>query len=159
MPVPLLLEILRHGHADPADTGGDAGRPLSAAGRRAVADLAAKLANDGWRADRIFSSPLLRARQTAEIVRGASPHAPAIEPLDELRPEWEPSDLLVALEARKAVEGRVLLVSHQPLAGRLAALLTGAVQPFKPGTLVGIECETGLGAMRGRVTRVIDPGD
>ena len=159
MPVPLLLEILRHGHAEPAETGGDAGRPLSAAGRQAVTDLAARLASEGWRADRIVSSPLLRARQTAEIVRGASPRAPAIEPLDELLPEWEPSDLLETLESRAATEGRVLLVSHQPLAGRLAALLTGTVQPFKPGTLVGIECETRPGAMRGRVTRVIDPGD
>jgi phosphohistidine phosphatase len=119
--------------------------------------LAGRLASEGWRPDRIFSSPLPRARQTAEIVRGAAPHAPAIEPLDELLPEWEPSELLATLEERDAAEGRVLLVSHQPLAGRLAALLTGGVMPFKPGTLVGIECEKGTGRMRGRVIRVIDP--
>lgn len=156
--MPLLLEILRHGHAEPSEAGGDAGRPLSAAGRRAMTGLAARLAGEGWRTDRIFSSPLLRARQTAGIVRGAMPHAPAIEPLDELLPEWDPSDLLATLEARDAMEGRVLLVSHQPLAGRLAALLTGGVVPFRPGTLVGIECEKGPGATRGRVARVIDPG-
>ena len=154
--MPLVLDILRHGAAEAAGAAGDSARPLSAAGRRVVSALAATLANEGWRPDRIFTSPMLRARQTAEIVRGASP-APAIERLDALLPESEPSDVLAALNAHGAVAGHALLVTHQPLAGRLASHLTGATPAFPPGTLVRIELADGPGARRGRVVRAIEP--
>jgi len=152
--VPLVLDVLRHGEAEPAGPAGDAGRALSTAGIRAMAELAERLAAENWRPDRIFSSPLMRARQTAEIVRGAAPGAPAIELLDELLAESEPVDALAALEAIGAGDGHVLLVTHQPLAGRLAARLTGEETPFRAGTLVRIEA----GADGGRVIRSIHPG-
>ena len=155
--MPLVLDVLRHGEAEPAGAAGDSARALSRAGRRAVGALAADLTAEIRRPDRIFSSPMLRARQTAEIVRDAAPGAPAIEPLDELLPESEPSDVLLALEAQGAVAGYALLVTHQPLAGRLAALITGEAPTFKPGTLVRIECAAGPGPGRGRVIRVIEP--
>jgi phosphohistidine phosphatase len=119
-------------------------------------ELAASLVNEGWRPDRIFSSPLLRARQTAEIVREGT-SAPQVDELDELLAEGEPAEVLAALRAHGAVTGHVLLVTHQPLAGRLAGLLTGEEPGFSPGTLVRIECATGLGPGRGRVIYVIDP--
>jgi phosphohistidine phosphatase len=156
--VPLVLEILRHGEAQPSGSGGDAARPLSPAGRRVIAALAAGLAIEGWVPKRILSSPILRARQTAQIVRDATPRAPAIEPLEELLPEGRPSDVLAALGAHQANTGHVLLVTHQPLAGRLAALLTGAAQAFRPGTLVRIDCDAEPGAGRGRLIRTIEPG-
>ena len=156
--MPIVLEILRHGEAEPAGQGGDAARPLSPVGRRAVAALAAALAREGAGPKRIVASPILRARQTAEIVRDATPGALAVEPLDELLPEREPSVVLAALEAHDAFDGRVLLVTHQPLAGRLAALLTGDAPGFRPGTLVRIECAAGPGAGRGRLVRTIEPG-
>lgn len=155
--MPFVLEILRHGEAEPPGPRGDSARPLSPAGRRTVGALAASLAEEGWRADRIFSSPMLRARQTAEIVRGAVTPAPATERLRELLPESEPADVIAALEARGAALGHVLLVTHQPLAGRLAAHLTGATPPFRPGTLVEIEFAAEPGQGRGRVLRAIEP--
>lgn len=155
--MPLVLEILRHGEAEPSGAAGDAARPLSPAGRRAVAALAAGLALEGWQPGRIFSSPILRARQTAEIVREATPGAPAIEPMEELLPERDPSDVLQALKAQSAITGDVLLVAHQPLAGRLAALLTGDAPAFRPGTLVRIECAAAPGAGRGRLIRTVEP--
>ena len=155
--MPLVLAILRHGEAEPPAARGDAARPLSPAGRRAVGALAAGLAREGWRPDRILSSPMLRARQTAEIVRGAAPRAPAIEPLDELLPESEPADVVAALDAHDVAAGVVLLVTHQPLAGRLAAHLSGVTPPFRPGTLVSIEFAAGPGAGRGRWVRTIEP--
>jgi phosphohistidine phosphatase len=155
--VPLLLDVLRHGEAESAGPGGDASRALSPAGRRAMTELAASLMTEGWRADRIFSSPLLRARQTAEIVREGTSAAPGIDQLDELLAEGEPAEVLAALRAHHAVTGHVLLVTHQPLAGRLAGLLTVEEPGFSPGTLVRIECATGLGPGRGRVIHVIEP--
>lgn len=156
-PVPFLLDVLRHGAAEPAGPRGDAARALSPAGRRAVADLAASLVREGWRPDRIFSSPLLRALETAEIMRGAIPGAPEIEKLDELLAETEPPEVLEALQAHAVSGGHVLLVTHQPLAGRLSALLTGDEPGFSPGTLVRIECPEGLAPSRGRVIRAIEP--
>lgn len=155
--MPLVLEILRHGEAEPAGAAGDAARPLSPTGRRAVTALAAGLAMEGGRPGRIFSSPILRARQTAEIVRDAMPRAPAIEPMEELLPERDPSDVLRALEAQGAITGDVLLVTHQPLAGRLAALLTGDAPALRPGTLVRIECAAGVGPGSGRLIRTVEP--
>ena len=155
--MPLVLEILRHGEAEPAGAKGDSARRLSLAGRGTVGALAASLAQEGWRPDRIYSSPMLRALETAEIVRGAMPQAPAIEHLDELLPESEPGAVLEALDARGAAAGHVLLVTHQPLAGRLAGHLAGAMPSFRPGTLVRIDIEARPGAGRGRVVRAIDP--
>jgi phosphohistidine phosphatase len=155
-PVPLLLDVLRHGEAEPADLRGDAARALTRAGRRAVTELTQSLASEGWRPDRILSSPLLRARETAEIVRSGIPDAPEIEELNELLAETEPADALAALQAVNAANGHVLLVTHQPLAGRLAALLTSDAPGFSPGTLVRIEC-AGLRPNRGRVIRTIEP--
>jgi phosphohistidine phosphatase len=155
--VPLVLDVLRHAEAGPAGPSGDAERALTPAGRRAIAALATRLASEGWRPGRIFTSPLLRARQTAEIARAASPHAPAIEPLEELRAEREPADVLAALAAAGAGDGHVLLVTHQPLAGRLAALLTGSEAPFKPGTLARFECPAGPRPGGGRLVMSVPP--
>ena len=154
--MPLVLDVLRHGEAGPAGSGGDAERALSPGGIRAIAELAERLAAEGWRPDRIFSSPLLRARQTGEIVRGAAPGAPAIELLDELLAESDPEDALEALDAHGAGAGHVLLVTHQPLAGRLAARLTGQEASFHAGTLVRIQA--GPEPAGGQVIRAILPG-
>ena len=155
--MPLVLDVLRHGEAEPAGAGGDAARGLSPAGRHAIAGLAERLSAERWRPGRIFSSPLLRARETAEIVRAAAPDAPAIESLDELLAEADPGRLLAALEAKGAGSGHILLVTHQPLAGRFAALLIGHETPFPAGTLVRIECAAGLGPRRGRVVLALAP--
>jgi phosphohistidine phosphatase len=156
--VPLRVDVLRHGEAEPAGEGGDAARRLSPAGRGVCAALGASLAVEGGRPDRIFTSPLVRARQTAEIVRAALQLAPAIERLDELLPDAEPSDVLAALRAHGVSKGHVLLVTHQPLAGRLTALLAGDAHAFRPGGLVRIECEPELAPGQGRVIRAIEPG-
>ena len=156
--MPLVVDILRHGEAESAGAGGDRTRALSPAGRKAMAALAVTLAGEGWRPGRIFSSPLARARQTAEIVGGAAaPDAPAIEPMEELGADREPHEVLAALEAQGATAGHILLVTHQPLAGRLAAILTGTEPGFRPGTLVRIEFAAALTPRRGRVVRTIPP--
>ena len=155
--MPLVLDILRHGEAESAGSAGDAARALSPAGRQAMAALAATLAGEGWRPGRIFSSPLARARETAKIVRAAAPDAPAIERLAELGADREPYEVLAALEAHGATTGHILLVTHQPLAGRLAAILTGTEAGFRPGTLVRIEFAAALTPRRGRIVRTIPP--
>ncbi len=156
--MPLVLDLLRHGEAEAPGAGGDAARPLSAAGREALARLAGLLAAEGWSPDRIFSSPLLRARQTAEIVREAAPNSPAVEGVEELSADGDPSAVLELLSDRAPEARHVLLVTHQPLVGLLATLLAGGELPFPAGTLVRIECAAGAVPGGCRVIRSVQPG-
>jgi phosphohistidine phosphatase len=122
------LLLLRHGIAEErSPTRAEAGRELTAAGRsrtRAVLERAAQL---DLRADRLFSSPLARAWQTAEIARSTG-LAPAIELAQSLEPGGDPLPLLPAWFAQggEPTPCRLLLVGHEPDLGLLAARLLGA---------------------------------
>ena len=72
IPAKWELHLLRHADAgDPAAwAGDDADRPLSPKGERQAERLATFLADRGFAPDAIISSPLARARRTAEIVGG-----------------------------------------------------------------------------------------
>ena len=120
-------------------------------------ELASGLVEQGWRLDRIFSSPFLRARETAEIVWSRIDRPPEIESAEQLQAEREPPGVLKLLQSQRATEGHVLLVTHQPLAGRLAELLTGESHVFKPGTLVRIELRGPLARSSGHVVLSVHP--
>ena len=144
----LVIDILRHGEAEPSSPDGDGGRALSDSGAARVHDLARTLAASGWSPDRVFTSPLKRARQTAEIVAAALPAPPPLETLDELLPEGDPAALSACLQARARGERHVLLVSHMPLVSHLCGFLSGRTEAFLPADLVRLECADGLA--RGR---------
>jgi phosphohistidine phosphatase len=155
--VPLVLDLLRHGQALAPGPQGDAARPLSPAGRRSIERLARRLASEGWRPDRILTSPLLRARETAEILCTGAASGVTIEIADALAPDRDPLEILEALAHGAAIAGHVLLVTHQPLIGQLAAHLTGREHPFRAGSLVRVECPPAPRPGDGRVTLVIHP--
>ena len=122
------LLLLRHGIAEErSPTRMDAGRELTVAGRartRAVLERAARL---GLRADRLFSSPLARAWQTAEIARMVG-LAPTIELAQALEPGGDPLPLLPGWRPQggESPSCRLLLVGHEPDLGLLASRLLGA---------------------------------
>jgi phosphohistidine phosphatase len=155
----LTLDLLRHGLALPAGAAGDLQRVLSPAGIHGLEALQAHLAREGWRPDRIFSSPYLRTLQSAQIVAGAAIPPVAVEILRDLEPEREPSEVLDALARLGITAGHVLLVGHQPLLGLLAGRLTGFEQGFSPGTLVRVHCPQGPGRGSGRVVLTLEPED
>ena len=156
--MPFRLDLLRHGEALPAGNDGDAARPLSPAGRRAVTQIGREFTRRSWRPDWICSSPLRRARETAAILLESVASGGDPEILDELLPDGEPADLLAALTALAAA-GHLVLVGHQPLLGRLVEHLVGGPErPLAPATLVWIECrELGPRGV-GRVELEIWPG-
>ncbi len=159
-PVPLVLDLLRHGEALPASNGSDDARRLSPGGERELERLALYLADLGWHPDRAFTSPLLRARDTARIVlrRAAPDLAPAV--MDALGPESGVDEVLAALRAESAVAGHVLLVGHQPLLGELARRLTdGEDVGLAPGDLVRIEFSDGPEEGAGTLGRRVRRGD
>ena len=156
--MPLVLDLLRHGHAEPAREGGDHARPLSPAGRSTLETLGARLAREGTRHDRVLASPLLRAVQSAEALLGAVSAPASVETLRELAPDSTPGAVLEALERLGLVRGHVLLVGHQPLLGQLALRLAGAETAFAPASLVRIECRDGPAPGAGRITLTLHAG-
>ena len=83
-PEPEVLYV-RHGQIDANRDGWAAGaeidQPLNETGRKQAADLARTLAASGARFDVILTSPMLRARQTAEALAAAFPGA-AVETVE-----------------------------------------------------------------------------
>ena len=90
--------------------------------------------------DLVLTSPLLRAKQTAEVlVHGLKP-APALNVLAALAPGVSPPQVAHALEHfRKA--HTLAIVGHEPGIGELAAWLIGARTPlpFRKGGVCRID--------------------
>jgi len=135
------LLLVRHAIAaerDHAAYRDDRARPLTAEGRKRMAEVAAGLAQLVTPTD-VFTSPLLRARQTAEIL--ARTLRLKVSELDSLGNGDHPATLAAVAQR---TSGTVVLVGHEPWMGELLSyLLTGDPEivsaPFKKGgtALVG----------------------
>jgi phosphohistidine phosphatase len=120
------LLIVRHAIAFDRDSHrwrNDAARPLSPAGIRRARKAAAGLKNLAPRPQRLLTSPLLRAEQTAQILTDVAGW-PAAEEAPELSP-GEPA-LAVLVMLAKDRSKLIAVVGHQPGLGHLlAACLLG----------------------------------
>ena len=126
------LVIVRHAEAASGEP--DELRPLTQQGREAARALGQRLARSGFHPDAILSSPLLRARETAEELARPTPLEP--EPDERLAPGATSDDVLAAAEGR----GETVVVGHQPDCSRIAAALAGRQEPaFPPGAMITIE--------------------
>jgi phosphohistidine phosphatase SixA len=120
------LFLVRHAEAASGDP--DDLRPLTPGGREGARALGEKLAVE--RPDAVLSSPLLRARETAEQIARAAGIEP--EPDDRLAPGATAEDV------RAAVAGRgetVVVVGHQPDCSTIVRDLTGREIKFPPGSV------------------------
>ena len=140
--MPRYLDLVRHGHAVAGSPGADDRRTLSDRGRTEVARLARELAKLGWRPDRAFASPLMRAQQTVALLLEATTPGLAAESLDALCPEIDPDETIAHLT--KVEPGHVVVVSHLPLLDLLVERLAGHPVGFEPATLVRLEYEGAL---------------
>lgn len=121
------LVILRHGEAGKRSpsVSKDLERGLTASGRKEIEDVANSI--DGLKLviDKIATSPLTRARETAEIVAKVLKKQKELEVWDELKPEAETADLYRRLSNLKG-ESSVLLVGHEPyLSDMTSELISG----------------------------------
>jgi phosphohistidine phosphatase len=108
--------------------------------------------------DEIFTSPLIRARQTAELLAAGLPGKASIKVLDALAPGHTPSSVMAQL-ARNARRRRIALVGHEPSLGELAAHLIGAGRalPFKKGGICRIDVESLTSRRPGALTWFVQP--
>ena len=113
------LLIVRHAIAydrDPHRWREDADRPLSPAGIRRARKAAAGLKQLTPRPDRLLTSPLVRAKQTAQILVDIAGW-PAPEEIAELSP-GEPALAVLTLLAKQRTK-LTAVVGHQPGLGQL----------------------------------------
>ncbi len=150
------LCLLRHAHAGDAAgwTGDDDLRPLTEKGRRQAERLGRLLAAAGFAPDAVLTSPLVRARETAEIVAdvlGGDVRRDARlgEPLD-----------LAIVERILGDAGdprRPLLVGHDPDFSELVSELVGAPIPMRKGTLARVDVELPLEPGAGELRWLLPP--
>ncbi len=108
------LYLIRHGLAGQhGDYENDAKRPLTDEGKHKTHQVAKRLADLDLKFDLILTSPLVRAKQTAEILKdtGLSKH---LEDAAYLAPGGNIQDWVNWLEGWKDSEKSLALVGHEP---------------------------------------------
>lgn len=116
---------MRHARAEEAGRGlRDADRSLTPGARRKMRSIAVAIAGLGPDFDAILTSPLLRARQTAESVARALGSRDRVIETEALSPGADSGEVLREIAKRQL--RRPLLVGHMPHLGTLLGfLLTG----------------------------------
>ena len=150
----MIVILVRHAVAEERRAGlRDAARKLTPEGKEKLREAALGLKRLGVAPDRILTSPLVRAAETAAGL--AEVLAPAAHPetCGALAPGQPPQELLQALNALPAGAKTVMLVGHEPDLGELASwLLTGdpdaVAMPFRKAGAAAIELEEGAGTLR-----------
>ena len=156
------LYALRHGKAEEPGPRGDAARRLTQEGAREMARIAEALYRLGYRPGRVASSPLKRARQTAEAVVAAAPQAkrPTIEVWEELVPEAAPQSAMARLSGSEP-DGSVMLVGHMPhladLVGEAVSAGVRAQLEIKKGALAHVRVSSFSHRPHGHLRALLTP--
>lgn len=132
--------FLRHGEAVRKEewNGGEAERPLSAAGAARMEREAASLASLRIAPVALLASPLLRARQTAEIVARHLRPPVAVTVDERLAPGFGP-DALRRILAEHTGSKALLLVGHEPdFSATIAKCVGGGRIELKTGGLARV---------------------
>jgi phosphohistidine phosphatase len=141
------LYLMRHGIAVAANDPGvthDSERPLTGKGVKRMRRAARGLRRLNIPFDGILTSPVSRARQSAEIVAAALGMEAQLEEISGLAPESTVQHLLFGLTRYQDRE-HLLLVGHEPLLSRtIASLLCGGAEKgleiaVRKGSLCRIE--------------------
>jgi len=136
----MLLYLVRHGKAVAAPD--DAERPLTADGVDEMRRIARRLGKLGVRFGAVLTSPLVRARETAEVLVEVG-IADTVDECAGLAPGGTLEQVLgeVVRHCGRGAE-RVALVGHEPTLSEWAARLAGArsfALELKKGGIIGLE--------------------
>jgi len=147
---PCDLYLVRHAIA--AERGDqwpdDTKRPLTDVGIARFKEAVEGLAWLSVEIDEIFTSPLVRAKQTATLLAHGLGNKTSVKTLDALAPGHTPRQVMNEL-SRTAKRHRIALVGHEPGLGELASHLLGSARalPFKKGGVCYIAIQ-GLASRR-----------
>jgi phosphohistidine phosphatase len=138
------LYLIRHGLAEERGDAwpDDNKRPLTPEGIARMRKSARGLVRLGVAIDIVLSSPLVRARQTAETVAAGLEPRPSLVNVDSLAPDGSYAAILTDLE-KHGRRPRIALVGHEPAIGELAARLIGSrhALEFKKGAVCRIDLD------------------
>ena len=159
MPGPYELYVIRHAVAEERGESwpDDAKRPLSADGASRMRKAARGLDRLGVTVDVVVTSPLVRTKQTAEIVAAALNPKPPVVTAESLAPDGTYQEIITDLE-KQAKRTRIAIVGHEPGIGEFAARLIGSRHsiPFKKGAICRIDVDalppSGPGDLRWMLT-------
>jgi phosphohistidine phosphatase len=126
--------LCRHAQAAPGDP--DELRPLTPHGVDEARRLGESLARSAVPPTIVLSSPLLRARQTAEAIADAAGVAMRLD--TRLSPGATPASLR---EAVAGCVGPVATVGHQPDCSEIALAVTGRDPGFRPAGMASLELD------------------
>ncbi len=156
----MTIYLVRHAIAEPRgpEWPNDEARPLTPRGVARMRDVAEGLARRGVQVERVWCSPLTRARQTAELLAAAWSPTRRVDIVAELAPGRTPSAQAAALPARGGV-GAAAVVGHEPDLGVLLAWWLGArlPVPFKKGGVACIEIPPALARGTGELQWLVTP--
>jgi phosphohistidine phosphatase len=109
------LYLLRHGKAESASQGegSDDERPLTSRGKSEMREIASWIRSHGCVIDRIATSPLRRAQESATIIAEVYPDIDGPELWDELAPGVEFDRLLYRIRDLNSLQS-LLLIGHEP---------------------------------------------
>lgn len=152
------LIIIRHAVAEDKEEFAKKGledhlRPLTLKGRKRMQKVCVNLRDYVKDLDVIVTSPLTRARQTAEIVSQIYYETKVIE-TPELVPQSPPQAFLKWLRVQGRPYRRIAVVGHEPhlssFASYMLALKTESFIDLRKGGIVGLEVESFSQAEAGR---------
>ena len=132
------LWLLRHGEAVPHESKPDAERELTPRGERQSVAAGEGLARLGIEFDACYTSPKVRARDTAKLACRALNIEPQEE--DVLGDGFDREEALELLY-RHGADSRVLVVGHDPSFSQVVHDLTGARVDFKKGGVAVVRTE------------------
>ncbi len=156
------LFILRHGEAGKAlpPSPKEFQRPLTEAGRKRIEDVGESLKEWNINFDKILTSPLRRAKETAETVAKVLGIEDRLVDSNDLKPEGNRLELYKALSKMK-VQDSVLIVGHEPylsiLIGDIIAANPNSHISLKKGGIAKIEIETFSPRISGELRWLLTP--
>ena len=138
------LWLLRHGEAVPHESKPDAERELTPRGERQAVAAGIGLARLGLEFDACYTSPKLRARDTARLACEAL----NVEPIEDdvLCDGFDREDALELL-LRHGADARVLVVGHEPSFSQVVQDLTGGRIDFKKGGVAAVRTDRTRGEL------------
>jgi phosphohistidine phosphatase len=135
----MRIYFFRHAHAEDAQGPefDDFTRPLSTRGNERTQAAAGALERLGLKPVRVFSSPRLRARQTADIL--AKAFATPVIVREELNFGFNPAFISTLVEGLET-EDEVLLIGHEPdFSTTIAAITGGSDVMMKKGSAARVD--------------------
>lgn len=134
----MRLYLIRHAQAAPGEP--DDLRSLTPRGREQARELGTRLAGEVGADAIVLTSPLLRARETADEIARSLRTTVGVD--ERLAPGMSVAELRAATAER--AEQHVIVVGHQPDCGHVAGSLTGGPEPpFPTAGLAVIDLQPG----------------